>query len=298
VARGRRIPYVVSVHGGLFDVPADEAATWTEPTKGAWEWGRLLGAWVGSRRVFDDAAAILCVGREEQERTQREYPGKKVLHLPNGVDTARFAKGDGARFRERHGIPAGAPLVLVVGRIDPQKNQLGAVEALALLRESVPGARLLLLGHVTNDAYRGRVGKAVEERGLAGAVTLVPGVDPGTSDLVDAFHAADAFLLPSVHEPFGIVILEAWAAGLPVAASRVGGIPSFVEDGVDGLLLDPSDPRAAAEALGVLLADRDRARSLAEAGRRKATERYSWATVTEQLLGIYEEAIRENPLRH
>ncbi|MDK2972922.1 MAG: hypothetical protein PWP23_2677 [Candidatus Sumerlaeota bacterium] len=296
VAMKRRIPYVVSVHGGLFDVPSDEAATWTEPTQGTLEWGKALGAWVGSRRVFDDAAAIICVGREEQAKTQQQYPEKNVLHLPNGVDPERFARGDGGAFRSKYGIPMECPLILVTGRIDPQKNQLTAVESFRLLRDSVPNCHLLLLGHVTNDAYRGKLEAAITESGLSRNVTLIPGVDSGTDDLVNAFHAANVFLLPSVHEPFGIVILEAWAAGLPVAASRVGGIPSFVEDGRDGLLFDPAAPAQIAEALQTLLTNKEKANSIAEAGRTKAREEYSWCRVTEQLVTIYEEALRAHPL--
>jgi len=73
VARGRRIPYVISLHGGVFDVPEEEARTWTEPTQGAFEWGKALGWWVGSRRVLDDAAAILCVGKREQEEAEAAF---------------------------------------------------------------------------------------------------------------------------------------------------------------------------------------------------------------------------------
>lgn len=297
VARQRRIPYVVSLHGGFLDVPAEEAATWTRPAEGKWEWGKVLGLWVGSRRVFDDAAAILCVGAEEQRRTGAAWPHKKVLHLPNGVDPDRFASGDGAAFRAKHGIPQDACVVFVAGRIDPQKNQELAARILAGLRERVPGAHLLLVGHVTNDDYRRQVETTVRSLSLEGHVTLVPGIAASDPDLANAFHAADAFLLSSIHEPFGIVILEAWAAGLPVVASRVGGVPSFVEDGVDGILVDSGDAAGAIAALDGVLGNRERAKSIADAGCRKAREQYSWARITDRLVTIYEEAVRENPLR-
>src|SRR5260370_29438213 len=139
--------------GGFFIVPAGEAQTWTAPAKGTFEWGKALGWWVGARRVLDDAAAILCVGQKEQEEAQRHYPRKKVVHLPNGVDAGRFATGDRSSFRVHYGIAAAAFVVLTVGRIDPQKNQLLAVRLLEqLLRERV-NAHLVLLGHVTNAAY-------------------------------------------------------------------------------------------------------------------------------------------------
>lgn len=297
VAQRRRIPYVVSLHGGVLDVPQEEAASWTEPTKGKTEWGKLLGWWVGSRRVFDDAAAILCLGAEEHRRMAAQYPHVKVLQFPNGVNTRRFASGDGPAFRAKYGIAEDAAVALVMGRIDPQKNQLLAVEAFAAVRTRVPKAHLLLIGHVTNDAYEAKVRTAIREAGLEPHVTLIPGVASSSPDLVNAFHAANAFLLPSIHEPFGIVILEAWAAGLPVAASRVGGIPSFVEQGVDGHLFTSGSAPEMVEALVPLLQPGDRARALAEAGRRKAEEHYSWSSVTTRLIALYEEARRARPLR-
>ena len=75
VARRRGIPYVVTLHGGVFDVPAEEAQSLTDPTRGTLEWGKVLGWWVGSRRVLDDAAAILCVGLEEQRRALEAASG-------------------------------------------------------------------------------------------------------------------------------------------------------------------------------------------------------------------------------
>lgn len=297
VARRRGIPYVISVHGGLLDVPAAEAKSWTEPTAGKTEWGKLLGWWVGSRRVFDDAAAILVLGAEEARLTREQYPRVPVIQFPNGVDTERFASGDGARFRTARGLAQDARVILVMGRIDPQKNQLLAIEALPAILSKEPRAHLLLVGHVTNDDYHQKVRDAVANAGLGAHVTLIPGVAGTGSELVDAFHAADVFLLPSIHEPFGIVILEAWSAGRPVVASRVGGVPSFCEDGKDALLFDSGDAGAMADRVSGLLADTDRAQALAEAGRRKAREQYSWQSITERLMGVYEEAIRARPLR-
>lgn len=292
VARARRIPYVISLHGGLLDVPGAEARSWVEPTQGTLEWGKLLGLWVGSRRVMNDAAAIICVGQEECRCVQQAYPETPAVHLPNGVDTGRFAQGDGGRFRRAHGLPADAWVVLGVGRIDPQKNQMLAVELLQALRATEPRAHLVLVGHVTNEPYAERLRAALREDGLAAAVTLIPGLDAHGQDLVDAYHAADVFLLPSVHEPFGIVILEAWAAGRPVVASRVGGVPSFVEDGSTGLLCPSGDAAAFLAALTRLRRDPGLAAALAAAGQRTVRERYSWEVITDRLLRIYEDARR------
>lgn len=296
VAKQKKIPYVVSLHGGLFDVPSEEAATWTAPTEGAIEWGKLLGAWVGSRRVLDDAAAIICVGQKEQEKTREQFPQKKVVHLPNGVDTERFAVGDGAAFRKSHNIPQDAYVILLMGRIDPQKNQLFPIRMMPELLKVKPNAHLLLIGHVTNQPYYQRLLDNIGGNGVTDRVTLITGVDGQGEELVNAYHAADLFCLPSIHEPFGIVVLEAWAAGLPVIASRVGGIPSFVDDGSDGILFDTDDADSFLTAFSAIIGD-SRSKLIAENGRQKANRQYSWQQITKRLVDIYEEAIRENPLR-
>lgn len=297
VARRRGLPYVVSLHGGVVDVPTDEARRLASRTGRALEWGKLLGWWVGSRRVLDDAAAVLCVSEAEARTLQRQMPGKRVVHLPNGVDPERFRQGDGAAFRAAHGIQPDAQVVLTVGRLDPQKNQALAIRAVEALAPRHPDVHLVLLGHVTDPAWADGLRAQVAERGLQGRVTIIPGLPAEGPGVVDAYHAADLFLLPSNHEPFGIVILEAWAAGLPVVASDVGGIPGFVEQGVDGCLVPPGDLPGFVAALEGLLANPARARDLALAGQRKARERYAWEVVTDRLLAIYEDVLREHRRR-
>ncbi len=297
VALKRRIPYVVSLHGGVHDVPSEEAATWTEPTRGALEWGKVLGWWVGSRRVLDDAAAVVCVGEEERVQTQRRYPDKKVIHVANGVDPVRFRSGNGKAFRDEHAIPQDAFVLVTVGRIDPQKNQLFALKMLPELMRIEPRVYLLMVGPITNEPYYKRLLDHVRTEKLDTRVKIVPGVEANSPALADLYHAADVFLLPSAHEPFGIVILEAWAAGLPVIASRIGGIPSFVVSGEDGLLCEPNDEASFMQAFKVVCQNPELAMRLADAGRLKAESQFSWDSIIRQLVTIYEEAIRENPVR-
>lgn len=289
VARQRKIPYVVTLHGGLFDVPEEEFASVVSPFKGSFEWGKPLGVLLGSRQVVPDADAVICVGQSECDQVRKRYPDQRVEHLPNGVNIDRFATGDRSAFRAAHGIPEHAQLILVMGRIDHQKNQLGAVEALVEIRKQLPDVYLLLIGHVTNTPYMEKVVQTAQQLGVADRVVLIPGIDSHSPVLVNAYHAADMFLLPSIHEPFGIVILEAWAAGLPVAAARVGGVPSFVKHEHDALLFDPTDTHAMAQAVCDVLMHPAISQALAEKGRIKAQSQYSWEMITKRLLGIYED---------
>lgn len=296
VARARRIPYVVSLHGGVFDVAAQEAQTWTEPTRGTWEWGKLLGFWVGSRRVLEDANAIICVGKQEQQAVQARLPQKKVFYLPNGVRMDRFQDGHGEHFRNAHHISRQTCVIGMVGRIDPQKNQMLAISLMKEL-ESRHDVHLVLIGPPTNPDYYAQLHDRIEQSGLKTKVTIIPGLPPDSQELKDAYHAADIFLLPSVHEPFGIVILEAWTAGLPVIASNVGGIPTFVETGKDGILCESGNLKGFKDALVSLIENPERRKSLAHAGFEKANHEYGWEKITQRLVKIYEETIRENPLR-
>lgn len=297
VARRRNLPYVVTLHGGVSDVPVEERRDLLAPIRGHLEWGKGLGWLVGSRRVLDDADAILCVGRAEWEAQRKQFPAKRVELMPNGVDPERWTGGDGARFRREWGIPEDAELLLVVGRIDPQKNQKGLVEILPRLLGRHPKLHLCCVGHVTDESYHQELLAMVERHGLDGHVTVIPGLPPHGTGLVDAYAGADAFVLPSRHEPFGVVILEAWCAGLAVAASEVGGIPSFVEDGEDGLLFDPGRPDTMEDAVDRLLGDGELRRRLARRGEAKARERFDWRQVTGRLATLYGELVEEKRRR-
>jgi len=102
-ARLRGIPYVVTLHGGYFEVPKGEMDQMLAPIRNRPEWGRVFGALLGSRRVLEDAAAVLCVGGDEYSAAKARLPGQRVELLPNGVDCDAFAQGDGAAFRNAMG---------------------------------------------------------------------------------------------------------------------------------------------------------------------------------------------------
>lgn len=291
-ARLRGIPYVITLHGGYFVVPKGEMQQMLAPIDNAFEWGRVFGALLGSRTVLEDAAAVLCVGGDELAAAREHLPSQRIELMPNGVDCAAFAEGDGQAFRDAYGIGPSRRILLCVSRIDYQKNQIGLVDALAALIPHHPDLQLVLLGPVTVSHYHQRLLARVRDQGLQDRVTLIPGLQSDDPLLTGAFHAAEVFCLPSLHEPFGIVILEAWAAGLPVVASRIGGIPSFTEDGTDILHAAPGDPAALASQIGRLLNDRPLAARLADAGRAKARRDFDWAPISRRLLELYHDLVR------
>ena len=280
LAKRLGVPSVMSLHGGAAAVPASEMAEMLKPIRGKFPYGGILDRLFGMR--FDPLArvgAIVCISREEEARLKERYPGRRVRYLPNGVDL----KGQMRRLPERW-----APVhVLCVSRIDYQKNQLALVELLARR----PDCRLTLVGPVTAQWYADKIAARVRELGVGDRFALVPGLPPGSDELEAAFAAADVFVLPSVHEPFGIVALEAMARGVPLVASRVGGLPDFVKDGENGVLFDPADPDGLARAFDRLAALPPERLAQMTAAARETAEAYAWPNVIARLMGIYAEAL-------
>ena len=300
-ARLRRKPFVVSLHGGVFDVPAAEREQMLKPIANKPEWGKVFGALFGSRRILEDADQVICVGQSEMEKAKGQLGHDRIAYLPNGVDCAKFAVGDGAAFRARHAIPAGAFLVLNVSRLDAQKNQRLLLEAFARLLEAQPDAFLVLIGPETQPDYAAGLREFVAANGLARRVQILPGLRNDSPDLANAYHACDVFVLPSMHEPFGIVVLEAWSAGRPVIVSHVGGLKALVRDGETGLFISKAADASAEDLAGqlrVLCGSPALRQKLGVAGREEALLRYDWTRIGQQLEQLYQAAEQQAGRRY
>ena len=273
LAKRLGVPSVISLHGGAAAVPASELEEMLKPLKGKFPYGAILDRLFGLR--FDPLAkvdVIICISHEEERRLKEKYPGRNVQYLPNGVD------GGDVRAVARPGSN-----ILCVSRIDYQKNQLALVELLA----ARPGCRLTLVGPITARWYADKIAARAKELGVDDRLTLVPGLPPGSAELEAAFASADVFMLPSVHEPFGIVALEAMARGIPLIASNVGGLPDFVKDGENGLLFDPSDPANLVRAFDRLVAlPPERVNAMVSAARATA-DQFTWRSVIDRLMRLY-----------
>ncbi len=289
-ARLRRKPFIVTLHGNVFDVPPAEAAAVNEAQQGHFEWGKPFGAIFRSRHLINEADAVLCVGFSEYEKARAALDHDRVYHLPNGVTPHAFANANRAAGRQALGWPEEAIGFGCLSRIDPQKNQVLLVEAFASLVASAPHRawRLLLGGPITAPAYQEEIVALIRRHRLEALVTLHPAVVAETTGHRDLLAALDVFVLPSRHEPFGIVILEAWAAGLPVIASNIGGLSKLVTHERDGLHFPAGDAAALTAAMECLAADLNLRHALAAAGHAKMREHYTWTAVNTQLEHIYQ----------
>jgi len=210
----------------------------------------------------------------------------RIAVIPCGVDTELFTPGAQAAARAALGL-GDEPQLLYVGRQTPIKGLETLLDAMARLRAGGTPARLSIVGGDADEPLDGHEA-ALRERlgrlGLGKAVTFV-GAQP--QDRLPAWYvAADATVLPSYYESFGMVALEAMACGSPVVASRVGGLQTTVRDRVTGLLVREHDPAALAEALERLLGDEDLRWRLGREGVRWAAQ-HRWPCVAEAVCREY-----------
>ncbi len=292
-ARLRRKPFVVTLHGGVFDVPEAERQQMMRPIANKPEWGKVFGALFGSRRILEDADQVICVGAGELEKARGQLGHDRIAYLPNGVDSHRFATGDGAAFRRKLQIPSDAFVILNISRIDPQKNQAMLLEAFSEFVREQPKAFLVLIGPETQPDYAATLRQVIADGQLSSSVRLLPGLRNDDPTLVQAYHASDVFVLPSRHEPFGIVALEAWSAGKAVIANHVGGLRALIRDGENGLFISPGAEGTASQLvqrLHSLAKDPGLRRQLGEAGRAEAVGRYDWSRVASELESLYQAA--------
>ena len=243
--------------------------------------GRLTARW---------ADRFFCVSRDiaDEVIACRVAGPRKTAVVANGIDTRRFAPaGDAAAVRRDLAIPAGAPVVGTVGRLNEIKRQDVLLRAFALIRQRRPEAHLLLVG---DGPRRAELEVLARDLGVAPWVRFA-----GYQARPECYLAAmDVFALTSQSEGMPLAVLEAWAAGVPVVASRVGGVPELIEDGRTGLLFPPGDEAALAAALDRLLSSPDDARRLAGAAREAVRSRYDVRVMAATYQGHYRELLAAN----
>jgi len=286
VSRLRKIPYVLSIHGGALDLPARQLKEIVAPLKGSFNWGKIFEVALRCSRVNQDAAAIICVCESERELMAKRYPQTKVVYVPNGVDIKRFASGDAARFKDKFAT-GGKDILLYVGGFYPQKNHFVLLEAFAETLKSHPQTVLVLIGVAYDKAFYEKLTNQIAALNIAASVILLPNLKFEDNMLIDAYAAASVFVFPSKYETFGIVALEAWAAGKPVICGKVGGLVSFIRDKENGLFFDVDSAQDLQHKIAMLLDDKDLAAKLAHNGAVEV-QNYSWSKITEKLAAIYE----------
>ena len=281
------IPSVISLHGGHAKVPQEEIQKMLAPTKGKFHYGGIMDRLMGLRKdAVAEASAVICLSHAEQSALQERLPSQRIAYLPNGVDCQVFQAKPTISPRTEWGIPPEQRLLLCISRIDYQKNQAILLEALAKL----PDTHLLLVGPITSQTYYEQLLQKAHDLNVTNRLTIIPGLPPDDPRLKAILHEAELFVLPSLHEPFGIVALEAWAAGLPVVAARVGWLPDFIAHERNGLLFNPQDATDLTAQITRLLADSELRNTLV-ANALTDVLNYSWSAIAQRLAELYHELL-------
>jgi glycosyltransferase-like protein len=244
------------------------------------------------RRSVLDPDRLLVVSEQWRKNLAADY-GVDAEIVPNGIDPARFGSGGPAerrQFRDRIGAGVGQCLVLTVGGVEPRKGTATLFEAMARLRHAVDPPPILALvgGHSFQDhqAYRETTLARLPALGLKLGRDVVLLGTVSEAELGGWYRAADVFAFPSVKEGFGLVVLEALAAGLPVVATDIPVFAEYLTSGVNAMLVPPDDGPALAGALEALAADPALRRRLA-AGGAPVVARFTWEASALRHLDVY-----------
>lgn len=242
----------------------------------------LLGPFRYVDRLFARRARRLIAISEAVRRflERAGHDPRKLLTIHYGLD--RLPEAPSEVTPSEAGVPDGAPLVLAIGRLTAQKDHATLLRAFDRVRGAHPEAVLAILGIGPLEAETRRLATAL---GLADAVLF-----PGRVEIRDWLARADVFVHTSRWEGFGLVLLEAMLAGLPVVATRVSAVPEVVADRETGLMAEPGDDVAVAAALTELLADPRQGRALGAAGLERARTVFSVERMAERTIAVYEES--------
>jgi glycosyltransferase involved in cell wall biosynthesis len=298
-ARLRRVPYAVTIHGPL---RAGAAVIAGDPRRRrGLDLGAPFGALVGARRVVEDADLAFVLNRDEEAAWADARRGRHLERVVHGVAPSVVTAP--ARAVARASIPGlgDAPYALVVGRLDAPKGQDLALEA--FLRVADPRVHLVLARPAVDASFAKRLRARADaanvvnvRNGLNGMIGSIPrvhfagGVAPAVARALMA--EAELVLVPSRAEPFGIVLLEAWAEGTPAAFSAVGGLADLARDNDAGWgAVDAPTVDAWSTRLAALLADADGRALERREGPTRVARRYTWRALAERTADAYERAI-------
>lgn len=228
---------------------------------------------------------VVAISERVREQLKEHYgvPDEKIITIPNGINLSRFSPDNGkARLEVRRslGIDENVPLVLFVGSQFRLKGLEFAIRGLAAMKTP---AHLLVVGHDSASTFR----NLAKELGVAARVHFAG----ARNDLPKIYPAADVFVFPSLYETFALVCLEAMASGLPVVASRVGGIEDYLREEQNGLFIK-REAQDIAQKLDRVLADPELRARFRQEGIRTAAN-YSWDKIAQQYLRLFDQLMIE-----
>jgi len=223
------------------------------------------------------------------EKHFKNYNVKRTVVVPNGVSGDKFKPDSNKKVtRKELGFDT-ENLIVCVSRLEYKNGTHDLIEAAKILKEEIKDFKIIICG---DGSDRKKLEQMVKDFNLKESVLFLG--DILHKDLPKYVACGDIFIRPSLAEGFGIVFLEAMAAGLAVIGTPVGGIPDFLKDGENGLFCEPGNPKDIAQKIELLITDRNLGRRLAENGLRMVKEEYAWDKIITRIRKLYSETLINN----
>ncbi|HJF31926.1 MAG TPA: glycosyltransferase [Sporosarcina psychrophila] len=264
------IPYVITVHGGDIDKMAAKSKRIADYTK----------------RILGQAESVIVVGDKLRDDVinRFEVPEANVHVMSMGVDTTIFKYVPKVEAREKLGLPIEEKMLIFVGNVIQAKGLLELVEAFDSLKMTFPDSSLYMIGSQKDSHFVETLRSFIRDKDVEDIKFKEP---LGQADLALWMSAADALVLPSHHEGFGLVALEAMSAGTKVVATDVGGLSYLLKDQA-GILVEPKNPDSLAEGLWSALGESSD--GIDETVVQAKIAQHSFDTIVKNLLSIYRSA--------
>ena len=298
IARRKKLPFVLTIHGGVYDLPESMRKAFSAPVTNGWEWGKAFGMLVRSRHVLNEADAIITCNQREADLIQQRHPGRRVMVQPHGVPAHLYQVDHREAAAAAFPRLQGRDVVLSLGRIDPVKNQSWLVDQFPRVLRRHPNTLLVLAGACTDEPYGAALQRRIAELGLGNRILTTGRLPPADPRLIGLLQLARVCVLHSISETFGLVILEAWAAGTPAMSSRTSGPSALIDHGRNGWLFDLDRSASFHEALDVALTSEEARRRAIAAGRERVVSQFDTAVLATRMKDLYRELYDEKYALH
>lgn len=234
-----------------------------------------------------ESERVICCSTYMLEQITRIFslPPEKVEIIPNGIDCGRFTRDISIDLVRNRYVPAGDKLVFFVGRLVYEKGVQTVIEAMPIIHETMKNVTFIVAGDGPHaDELKGLVSK----HGLEEKVRFLGHMD--TDGLISFYRCADLTVVPSLYEPFGMVVLESMALGTPTIVADTGGLAEIVTDEETGLTFEPGDPCELAKAVLRILNNPKLSERIVEDASTLIEDRYDWNHIASRTVEIYERA--------
>lgn len=240
-----------------------------------WKFKKII-----SKLVLENAQAVVTL-TQNMKKELGAYNIKNIFIIPDGVELSKFENLSKAGIRKELKINDDENVIIFVGSLKAVKGIKYLIEAINIVKEKNPKLRLLLIG---DGEEKKELERLVEKLGLKKIIGFVGKIN--NEEVPKYMIASDVLVMPSLSEGLSVAVLEAMASGLPVVATKVGGLPEIIKDGENGFLVEPKNPKQIAERILYLLSD-DGIRKAIFLNNKEKSKNYSWDSIVNKLIAVY-----------